>query len=539
VHASVESDGSVSDEIDEYTGLRSYNLTADDFVLNGASRRLRGASKMQETEKSAVALSDEELIADWEQLGNLGVNYVRLCCFPRAELEYAQGDVRGIMLWAETGHTNSGPTTPNGENIARELVHQNYNHPAIIFWSAGNEAPAVDVSAKLAGVLHEADPSRPIVYAANGQNPENVDYLFHNTYEGWYGGSMYDFLANDWAHWISETGGGMSISTHSSDYFGMSYGVASYEPEEYGALLNEIRFDDLFRNPSHVPAFSNWVFREFSDGRYKGMVNSKGIETLAGFPKDVFYHYQSFLKSDAVLHIVGAHYFLRSADPNGNAPIKVYSNAASLTLTVNDVEIGSLGNEQYMHPNGTPIKNVFYWPDALELGKNVIAVSDGKHSESATVYYKADGSTLPADSNAKVQNLTSSNGAAYFIDAPIHAQWPFYYDFDGNGDNTFDVLPSELEGASWITTRRQSDAALTTNLSFDLPSGGDVYVMVTDSGSDPAWITDADMSNTGTSGKWRDNGLKLVDYRLYKKTLSAGANVSFTPSAVDYVVMVK
>ncbi len=540
LHANVWVDGAIKDSVNEHTGFRYYQLTSSDFTLNGASMRLRGVGKHQETEYHASAVTDAELIQDWDNLQDLGVNFVRLAHYPHAVLEYDEADKRGIMVWAENGHTNGGAPTPNGDNITREMVYQNYNHPSIIVWSAGNEAGTTAAS-QYAGVLQAADSSRPVVYASNGQTPSNVDFVFKNTYAGWYGGSMYDFLkASD--HWISETGGGMVVGTHTANYFAMNHTVNSYEPEEYGALVNEVRFHDLFNNPTHVPAFSSWVFREFASDQYKAVINTKGLLTFSNYKKDVYYHFKSFLKTSPVIHVVGAHHFLRGANPAGQGDVKVYSNATTVTLRINGVTKGAKTDGGYSHPNGTVIKNVFYWKNVLSLGKNVIAATDeAGNSDAATIYYKGTGSTMPAESGAKVKNLTSSNASspAYFINKAIADQRPFYWDFDGTGDNTFDVVPSVVAAATWIATKRQSDPAKTTGLAFDLTAAATVYIMATKQATTPGWIASAGFADTGVTGKWRDNNLKLVSYALYKKTFASGAHVSLGSSAIDYVVLVK
>ncbi|MGC3988100.1 MAG: hypothetical protein QM796_00170 [Chthoniobacteraceae bacterium] len=55
---------------------------------------------------------------------------------------------------------------------------------------------------------------------------------------------------------------------------------------------------------------------------------------------------------------------------------------------------------------------------------------------------------------------------AYFIDRPVEPQGAFYTEADGTSDNTFDWLPKEITGASWIATRRLSDPRQRTDLSF-------------------------------------------------------------------------
>jgi beta-galactosidase len=121
----------------EHIGFRTYKLTTTDFTLNGVSTRLRGVCKHQETEYHATAVSVSELTADWDNLSDLGVNYVRLVHYPHAQLEYDLADQRGIMVWSENGHTNSAAETANGDNINREMVYQNWNHPSIVFGGSG------------------------------------------------------------------------------------------------------------------------------------------------------------------------------------------------------------------------------------------------------------------------------------------------------------------------------------------------------------------------------------------------------------------
>ena len=177
-----------------------------------------------------------------------------------------------------------------------------------------------------------------------------------------------------------------------------------------------------------------------------------------------------------MIHIVGKQYFLRDG-----ADVKVYSNAANVTLTVNGASQGTKAGGSYSHPNGTVINHVFYWTNVLQLGKN----------------------------------------------------------FEGIGDYSFDVVPSVLAGAGWIATKRQSDTTKTTNLTFDLPFGADIYIMITTQPSIPAWITTAGFTNTGVVGKWRDNNLRLVDYQLFKQTFPVGAHVALGSSSVDFIILVK
>ena len=110
-------------------------------------------AKHQETEEHATAVTLEDLRGDWDSLSELGVNFVRLAHYPHAELEYDLADEKGIVVWAENGHSNAAAPTETGDKITREMVKQNYNHPSICFWSIGNEAVLQAIGHHNAGTL--------------------------------------------------------------------------------------------------------------------------------------------------------------------------------------------------------------------------------------------------------------------------------------------------------------------------------------------------------------------------------------------------
>ncbi len=535
----------VTDTVTERTGFRFFQMTPSGFFLNGVSTPLRGVAKHQETEEHGSAVTDADLRRDWDDLQDLGVNFVRLAHYPHAKLEYDLADERGIVVWAENGHSNPAPPTETGRQITREMVRQNYNHPSICFWSIGNEAilniDDIGTLEDYAGVARAEDPSRLITYASSTAFCRGyaLDFVAVNRYNGWYGGTIAGFDAQAaYYHDISETGAGGVISIHSAAER-PTHDVNKYEPEEYQQEVAESRCETVFRTLSDaIPLFTWWTFRDFSDPRYKG-INSKGMETFGGFKKDIWYLYQSFLKPQTPLvHLCDKTWFLRRALPPQTYSVKAYSNAPLLTLTVNGRRIGTQKNGAYLLPNGTRSDNVFAWDNALAPGRNMVTVSGGAgHSDTAVIYAEH------GEENGLVRHLQSSNPnkPAYFIAAPIHAEQPFYDDFDGMGDNTFHDIPALLEGANWITFSRPSAAAAPTALSFTLAPGSgqtDVFLMMTRSSPRPAAVPSG-WADTGITGTWRDNALNLVPYALYRRTFAAGEAVSVPPLASDYVVLLK
>jgi len=565
VTAETRVDGQATDAVTERTGFRFFQMTPTGFFLNGVRTDLRGVAKHQETEEHASAVTDEDLRRDWDDLHDLGVNFVRLAHYPHAAREYDLADEKGIVVWAENGHSQPAGPTDTGDRITREMVRQNYNHPSICFWSVGNEAirKASDVTTleHYAHTIRAQDPTRLITYASNTTFHADaaLDFVAVNRYLGWYGGAIAAFDAHAaFYHWISETGAGGVVSTHTTSLV-PTHRVNVYEPEEYQQEVAESRCQTVFRTlADRVPLFTWWTFRDFGDPRYKG-VNAKGLETYAGFHKDVYSLFQSFLKPDTpIVHMCGKPWFLRRTDsPFDTLGVKAYGNVPSLTLTVNGAAMGTAQNGDYVLADGTRADNVFFWTSPLKPGRNEVMVDDGAgHTDSAVIY--AEG----GEETGLIRHLTSSNldNPAYFIGEPVQAEWPIFDDFDGTSDNTFHAIPEILKGAQWITMGQPSKPENRTTLDFQIaPDAGavDVFLMFSLPSAtpstkaprsktpppalSPALPADflAGFSDTGIRGLWRDNALNLVSYVLYRRTVSGGDAVRIPSATLGYVVLVK
>ena len=76
----------------------------------------------------------------------------------------------------------------------------------------------------------------------------------------------------------------------------------------------------------------------------------------------------------------------------------------------------------------------------LPPGRSELRVADGAgHEARSTVHYWPK-DTPPPPPAEPLAELRSSNpkSPAVFIAAPVREQWPFYFEFDGSADNTFD-----------------------------------------------------------------------------------------------------
>jgi len=542
--------GAVVDDVTQPTGFRTllFDTASGRVTLNGRPIILAGADLHQEIESKASAMSDEDFRADYALMRDMGANWVRLPHYPHAQLEYDLCDQMGIFCWAENGHSNGqgqDKPGPTADRITDEFVKQNYNHPSIAVWSVGNEA-GEDVADREVPRVKALDPTRPVVVA--NMRCTNADFHGINSYPGWYGGS--DFWNFAKTGYVTEAGAGGVTTTH-CDYKAAVARVDRYEPEEYQQLIAEARLQQCIReNNGSLGMFTWWTMRDFTDVKYKKPVgwNTKGLLTYAGDKKDIYFLYRCFLRPDEpTVHITSQRYFIRAgAVDNG---VKAYSSAAKLTLALNGQTVSTLDNGQYAQSNGRRVNNVFFWPAPLHTGKNTATVSDGAgHSDSAVLYfYGANGLPEIPVSNPLVTDLQSSNpnNPAHFMDMPVEAQWPIYYDLDSTADKSFDSLPAQIEGSKWIALRRVTKPGQETDLTFKLARPATVFVMAT---RPEAVLATRRMQSPVDAGfkevpvpnlVWRDNDLMLVPAQLFSRPSAAGDIIHLPRPDRDQIVMLK
>jgi beta-galactosidase len=170
---------------------------------------------------------------------------------------------------------------------------------------------------------------------------------------------------------ISEYGAGASI-LHQQDPALRPETTSGFHPEHYQALYHEKNWRDLRNRPFIWGAFV-WVGFDFaSDGRNEGDrpgINDKGLVSHdRKTPKDAYYWYQANWTSEPMVYITHRRQVLRTAS---SVDIKVYSNLAEASLTVNGVTIGKAAVEDH----------VAVWPGvSLSPGLNRILVRAGQGS---------------------------------------------------------------------------------------------------------------------------------------------------------------
>ncbi|OFY49823.1 MAG: hypothetical protein A2Y87_09010, partial [Bacteroidetes bacterium RBG_13_46_8] len=198
-----DASGNELDKLEQTLGLRYFSVDRDSgLILNGKPYPLYGVCRHQEWRGMGPALSDKEHRKDFEMIREVGANGIRFAHYQQADIMYRLCDEYGLVAWAEIPNTpayrgNIPGYLENCRQQLTELVKQNYNHPAILFWGLYNEIsiPAADVR-----LLHETvkqiDPYRMTTQADFAQPEERhyiTDVMAWNWYFGWYYGNFGDY----------------------------------------------------------------------------------------------------------------------------------------------------------------------------------------------------------------------------------------------------------------------------------------------------------------------------------------------------------
>jgi beta-galactosidase len=387
VKVEVRTEGQVRDTVNQPLGLRSFRVDPNlGFFLNGHYLDLHGVNRHQDRIDKGWAISPADEAQDFALVSELGCTAIRVSHYQQAETWYQRLDRAGIVAWAEIPFVNQALPTPefleNARQQLRELIRQNYNHPAICFWGVGNETSgeaADGVIADLAKVVREEDPTRLSTYASDHAigDPKNwhTDVVAFNRYFGWYHGDAAEFARNmDETHalhpnsgfGVSEYGAGASIFQHEEDPPRPNT-KGRYHPEEYQENLHETYWKALEARPFIWGKFVWCMFDFASDGRSEGDHlgrNDKGLVTYdRRTRKDAFYFYKANWSDEPVVYIASRRFAVRT-DPV--TTVKVYSNAQAVELRVDGVSLGTLQAPDH----------IFRWPRVrLAPGDNRISAS--------------------------------------------------------------------------------------------------------------------------------------------------------------------
>ncbi len=374
--------GKEIDRIQYRYGIRTFAFDgAKGFFLNGKHVKLQGTNNHQDHAGIGSALPDYMHYYRISLLKDLGVNAYRASHnAPNIELLDAC-DSLGMLVIDEQRLLNSSP-----EYISQfeRIILRDRNHASVFLWSIGNEEGWIQsnthgkrIAQTLLAKQRELDPSRTSTYAADLANVFNgVNEVIPVRGFNYRQFAVGDYHRDHPTQPLVGTEMGSTVTTrgvYEKDT------IRGYVPDQditapWWASRAEEWWKLAAENDYWMGGFvwTGFDYRgEPTPYEWPNVNSHFGIMDVCGFPKNIYYYYQSWWTDKDVLHISPHWNYYNSWDKRGK-PVDVWvnSNADNVELFLNGKSLG----KKDMPRNGHLQWTVNYEPGTLEA----IAFKKGK-----------------------------------------------------------------------------------------------------------------------------------------------------------------
>lgn len=214
------------EEITQKVGFRKVEIKDSQVLVNGQPVFFKGANRHELDPDKGYVVSRERMIEDIKLMKQHNINAVRTCHYPDDPVWYDLCDEYGLYMVAEAnqeshafGYGDEGKKQM--PKLAQQVVMRNknnvstkFNHPAVIFWSLGNESCMSIGFTDAYNWIKTQDQSRPVQYEqAHGR--ESTD-IYCPMYASQWGCEQYckkeenkkPLIQCEYAHAMGNSGGG-------------------------------------------------------------------------------------------------------------------------------------------------------------------------------------------------------------------------------------------------------------------------------------------------------------------------------------------
>ena len=490
----VEQGGRVVDAYETVFGIRTVEFDhARGLLLNGEPVELKGVCNHHDLGALGAAVNVRALERQLEIMKEMGVNAVRTSHNPPAPELLDLADRMGLLVMDEAFDAWRRSKKKNDyhrlfddwhERDLRALVRRDRNHPSVILWSTGNEigeqrsAEGHKLSERLARIVREEDPTRPVTAGANyteaGYNgfQKTLDVFGYNYKPEEYGKfrarnpsvplygsetastvssrgeyffpvvedklqgradfqvSSYDLYAPPWATTPDREFKGQDEFPFSAGEFVWTGFDYLGEPTPYNAdVTNLLNFTDAAeRARMEAELKSLGKISVPSRSSYFGIVD------LAGFKKDRFYIYQARWRPDLPMAHILPHWNWPGREGQ-ETPVHVYTSGDEAELFLNGRSLGRKRRGRFEYR--------FRWDDVrYEPGElRVVAYKNGRRwaedsvrttGPAARLTLKADRAAIRADgSDLSFITVSVADGAGLTVP---RAKNPLRFEVFGPGE---------------------------------------------------------------------------------------------------------
>ena len=340
-------DGQTLDRYETAVGIRTFYFDPlNGFFLNGQHQKILGVCLHQDLGVLGAAVNTRAMERRLKLLKEMGCNAIRTAHNPPAPEFLDLCDKMGFLVMDEAFDMWKKKKNKNDYHLywdqwhtrdLEDMVKRDRNHPSIFIWSIGNEireqfdSTGIDIARELVSTVKRLDTTRPVtsalsesdpkknfiyrsgaldlvglnyhqeVYADFPKNYPHQSFIGSENVSGLASRGHYDMPADSVRYWPSSAKEKTAVGNPDNTVSAYD-NVAAYWGSTHESTWNIIRRYDF------LSGFFVWsgfdYLGEPTPYGWPSRSSYFGIIDLAGFPKDVYYMYQSQWTKQPVLHIL-------------------------------------------------------------------------------------------------------------------------------------------------------------------------------------------------------------------------------------------
>lgn len=390
------------------------------FWLNGKNIKLKGVCMHHDLGCIGTEANQSAMERQIDSMVQMGANAIRLTHNPGSTMFLDLCMRKGVLVieelfdhWtvAKSKYDFARFYTDHYKEVVRNTLLRDRNDPAIIMWSLGNEINSTakytaeqvrPIVTALIAEVKQYDTTRPVTMGEDSPNMDaakvcmelldvcGINYnsnnlsVPHDMGKPSYGSETTSALASRGIYARDDTG----YQCSSLDDDKVNWG-------SYAAIALQAHMENAYSGGMFVWTGWDYIGEPTPFNKYPAKSSYFGIVDLAGFPKDIYYMYQSRWTSKPMIHIFPRN--LDSVEDGKTQRIAVYSNCPTVELFVNGVSIGKQTQAQIaekyqfrwwptFHPGTVTAKG--YDADGAVVATDEVKTSDGIPARLALTSYK-------------------------------------------------------------------------------------------------------------------------------------------------------
>ncbi len=376
--STLKKEGEDIDKMNIRFGIRSVRFDADKgFFFNGERVQLNGACIHQNFAGAGSGMPEAMHYYRIRLLKEMGVNAVR-SHYPFSPAMLTACDSLGMLVMDETRATGS---TQESMDQLTSMILRDRNHPSIIIWSMANEEGGTQRNVigkrymrKMVARSHQLDPSRLVTAGVNAWGSK-ADYGFAEEIDVM--GFNYSFEFIDQYHEdhpnqpiigteVTNATVTRGVYTLGGEGIEVKDGIGGYyTPEgvykenrkfEQHIAANNVKTNEqayksvkFYGERPYLAGSFLWTGFDYNGetwpSTYPNNSSQFGAMDLAGFPKDIYYYYQSWWTDKDVMHI--ANHWNWEGNEGQKIPVLIHGNADRVTLFLNGKKLETKTMEPY------------------------------------------------------------------------------------------------------------------------------------------------------------------------------------------------